>query len=185
MTRQEFEFFAREIGTGRRRENGEHCDASYAFSIMRANNYNEKTMLSVLSESVDERLKRLETAADEHEESFPESYMLEQSLGYLSGVKDPDATKKILEVARYAMTNKLYDKRIKRGDDWGVPHKFLSLLWSATDDLKSSIGRNPDNLSAIENLNELLAWQDELRPYPFCDSEVEYLQQVLDMFRVG
>jgi len=184
MTRQEFEAFAREVGTGRREQTGEHCDASYAFLIMHSNNYDSPTMLSVLSESVDERLKRLEGVADEHEVSFPESYMLEQSLGYLSSVKHPDATRKILEVARYAMSHKLYDKRMERGGDWGVPHKFLHLLWSATDDLKSSIRENPDNLSAIENLDELLAWQEELKPYPFCNTVVEYLQQVTDMFRI-
>jgi len=185
MTQQEFETFTRAVGTGRRQQTGEHCDASYAFLIMHTNNYPEATMLSVLAESVDERLKRLEGVADEHEVSFPESYMLEQSLGYLSSVKHPDATKKILEVARYAMSHKLYDKRMERGDDWGTPHKFLHLLWSATDDLKSSIRETPDNVSAIEDLNELLAWQDELRPYPFCDTEVEYLQQITDMFRIS
>lgn len=184
MTRQEFEAFAREVGTGRREQTGEHCDASYAFLIMHSNDYHAPTMLSVLSESVDERLKRLEAVTDEREASFPERYMLEQSLGYLSSVKHPDATRKILEVVRYSMSHKLYDKRMERGDDWGVPHKFLHLLWSATDDLKSSIRENPDNLSAIENLDELLAWQEELKPYPFCDTEAEYLQQITDMFRI-
>lgn len=184
MTRREFEAFAREVGTGRRQQTGEHCDSSYAYLIMLANNFDEATMLSVLSETVDERLKRLETVRDERDSSFPESYMLEQSLGYLSGVKHPDATIKILEIVRYAMSHKLYDKRMERGDDWDVPHKFLLLLWSATDNLKSSIREHPDNLSAIQNLNELLAWQEELKPYPFCDAEVEYLKQVTDMFRI-
>lgn len=184
MTRSEFEEFAREVGTGRREETGEHCDASYAYLIMKANEYDDETMLSVLSEAIDQRLERLKKVPDEHEQFFPHKYMLEKSLGYISSVGLPEGTQKILEVVRYVMEHKHYDKRKERAEDWGCPHKFLSLLLKSTDSLVRSIREHPDNLDAIEDLDELLAWQEELSEYPFCDTSVANLRQISDRFRI-
>lgn len=184
FTRSGLVQFAREVGTGKREQVGAHCDGSYAFLLMSQNKIDPTASLSVLAEAVDERLARLEKVEDNHEASFDEHYMLEQSLGYMTSVPLPEATEKILEVARYCMRNKFYDKRQDRGDDWGCPHKFLHLMRSAADDLARSIREHPDNLAAIKDLNELLAWQEELSQYPFCDTIVENLQKVTDEFKL-
>jgi len=185
MTRVEFAQFAREAGSGRRSQTGKHCDASYAYLIMHTNNYDDETTLSVLSDAIDERLRRLEQdKGEEVEDWHDDDYTLEQSLGYLTHVKSPEVAKKIMGIVRYCMEHKYYDKRQERAQDWGCPHKFLSLLWSASDDLVTAMREHPENINGIEDLNELLAWQEELKPYPFCDTTVQHLQQVTDMFRI-
>jgi len=185
MTRNEFAEFSREAGSGRKPQTGKHCDASYTLMIMHTNNYDDKTTLSILTDSISERLKRLEQDKGEKVEDWhDDSYMLEQSMGYLTHVKSPEAVKKILEIIRYTMEHKYYDKRMERAQDWGCPYKFLSLLYVSTDKLVSAIRQNPDNIVGIEDLNELLAWQEELTIYPFCNTSVNHLQKVTDMFRI-
>ena len=184
FTRKELVEFAREVGTGKRDQTGAHCDESYAFLLMHQSKIDPQETLSVLGDAVDGRLSRLEDVEDSHEASFGEHYMLEQSLSYLASVPLPEATEKILGVARYCMKNKLYDKRQDRQGEFNCPRKFLHLMWSATDDLARSIQEHPKNLSAIKDLNELLTWQEELSQYPFCDIIVQYLQKVTDQFKL-
>jgi hypothetical protein len=184
FTRKELVEFAREVGTGKREQTGAHCDESYAFLLMHQSEIDSQETLSVLGDAVDGRLSRLEKVEDSHEASFGEHYMLEQSLSYMASVPLPEATEKILGVARYCMKNKLYDKRQDRQGEFNCPRKFLHLMWSATDDLARSIQEHPENLSAIKDLNELLAWQEELSQYPFCDTIVQDLQKVTDQFRL-
>lgn len=184
LTRKDLVEFARKVGTGKQEQVGPHCDESYAYLLMHQNKIEPQEVMSVLGDAVDERLSRLEKVDDNHEASFGEHYMLEQSLSYMAGVPLPEATEKILEVARYCMKNKLYDKRQDRQDEFNCPRKFLHLMWSAADDLSRSIQEHPENLSGIKDLDELLAWQDELSQYPFCDTIVADLQKVTDQFKL-
>lgn len=184
LTRQGLVGFARRVGMGKQEQVGSNCDGSYAYLLMHQNKIEPLEVLSVLGDAVDERLSRLEEVDDSHEASFGEHYMLEQSLGYMASVSLPEATEKILEVARYCMKNKLYDKRQDRQDEFNCPHKFLHLMWSAADDLARSIREHPENLSGVKDLNELLAWQEELSQYPFCDTIVDDLRKVTDEFKL-
>jgi len=186
MTRDEFEQFARDVGSGRREPlEGESCDESGVYLVMSKNNYDDATMLSVLAEAIDERLKRLEQVERKHEYSFSDKYVLTQALIYLSEIGLPEATRKILSIVRYAMDHKYYYKRRNRDDDLGCPHNFTQVLWSATENLVGSVVENPGNVYGIEDLSELMAWREELLPYPLCDSIVNNLQRVIDLFRVA
>ncbi|MBI5356300.1 hypothetical protein HZB78_01670 [Candidatus Collierbacteria bacterium] len=184
FTKKELVEFARKVGTGKQEQVWPHCDGSYAYLLMHQNKIGPQETLSVLGDAVEERLSRLEKVDDSHEASFGEHYMLEQSLGYMASIPLPEATKKILEVARYCMRNKLYDKRQDRQGEFNCPHKFLHLMWSATNDLVRSVREHPENLTAIKDLNELFAWQEELSQYPFCDTIVQDLRKVTDQFRL-
>ena len=185
MTRSEYIDFVRSVGRDEIQQYGPHCDASYAYLVMHHNEYDANTWTEVLSASIDARLGRLEEVPDEHESAFPQSYMLEQTLGYLSSVANPQAATKILETVRYAMDHKYYDKRQKAQEDWQCPHKFLGLLYKSTDSLLRSLQETPSNLDAIQNLNELVNWRDELLNYPFNDFSVKHLGRVIDMFSVA
>lgn len=185
MTKEEYLAFVREVSLGKREQIGKHCDESYVYLIMSYNDYDTESWVSALGDAIDERLRILEETPDDHELSFPHSYMLEQTLGYLSGVNDPRAVNKLLEVVRYSIDRKYYDKRQGRGDDWQCPHKFLSLLFKATDSLVRSLKEHPDNMSVITNLDELYAWHVELSQYPFNDFEVQHLEQIIRMFQVS
>lgn len=184
MTKTEYIEFVRSVAKGELPEVGKHCDASYAYMIMTDNEYDSGTWVTVLSEALDTRIARLEQVPDEHEVAFPQSYMLEQTLGYLSTVHDHRATEKILDTVRYCMKNKYYDKRQQTQEDWQCPHKFLGLLFKSTDSLVRSTKETPGNLDAIQDLEELVSWRDELLGYPFMDYSVDYLGQVIDMFSV-
>jgi len=174
MGERELKQFICDVGTSRRKEPEGQRVATYALLVMEASNYNDNDKFHILSEIIEQQLEQLEKAPDEHKQSFPHKYMLEESLKHLADVNRPEATQKILTVVRYLMTNGYYDKRQERTEHWGCPNKFLGLLWKAGKCLARSFHQNPNSLTT-EDLNELLAWQKELSQYPFCKESATHL----------
>lgn len=183
MTKTEYMDFVRKVAIGEVVESGKHCDASYVYLIMTDNEIDAETWVATLSEAIDSRLAILEGLPDDHEQTFQHSYMLEQTLGYLSSVADVRATTKIIDVVRYCMDHEYFDHRHDRPKDWGCPSKFLSLLFKSTETLVRSLEADPGNINAIQDLEELSKWRDQLLNYPqYNGFEIDHLNQVLDMF---
>ncbi|MEI6690983.1 MAG: hypothetical protein WCL07_04545 [bacterium] len=185
MTKSEYIDFVRSVVSGGLVQSGPECDASYLYLIMAHNEYDTDTWTSVLSGAIDTQFASLEEAPDEIDDYHTQKFLLEQSISYLSSVKNVKATGKILDFVRNVMAHKYYDKRQNRDDDHQLPYKYFHLLYKGTEGLARSVKVDAGNLDAIADLDEIMSWKDELSAFPFNYTMVDHLSEVIDKFSIA
>lgn len=183
MTMGELIEFTKKVLKDIRQEN-EIIFKDYLYELLKENNIDDATFLSLLNIAIDANIEYLESQKGENGEDITfDGITVMRTLQQLSRIDNPEATKKIIEFIRFLMQNKYYDKRQEPFNDYKCPSILLTKLYDATDALYYSLKKNLKNISAIEDLDELLAWKSELQPFPYNETAHDYLERVINFFK--